>query len=76
MKELGTQDFFRLKIGIGRPGSGETHPDMEVDKYVLSRLSVFEIEQVEDCFARLDQGLVFLLSGETGRAMTLLNAIK
>jgi PTH1 family peptidyl-tRNA hydrolase len=76
VKELGTQDFFRLKIGIGRPGSGETHPDMEVDKYVLSRLSVFEIEQVEDCFARLDQGLAFLLSCETGRAMTLLNAIK
>ncbi len=76
VRELGTPDFFRLKIGIGRPGSGDTHPDMEVDKYVLSRFSALELDQAKDRFAQLDQGLALLLSGETGRAMTQLNAIK
>ena len=35
---LGTKDFFRLRLGIGRPDS----PESDVADYVLSRLPNFE----------------------------------
>ena len=39
---LGTQDFLRLRIGVGRPGRGDRRP---VADYVLSR---FDAEQDVD----------------------------
>lgn len=74
--ELGTRDFFRLKIGIGRPGSSETHPDMEVDKYVLAKFSAGELVHIEERFAEMALGLGFYLEGDIPQAMTRLNAIK
>lgn len=44
-QHLGTPDFARIKIGIGR------HAHMSVSDWVLSRLSVCEIESI--------QGLIF-----------------
>ena len=74
--ELGTNDFFRLKIGIGRPGFGEAHPDMEVDKYVLAKFSAAEAHQVQSLFEEITPGLDFFFKGDAARAMTTLNAIK
>lgn len=74
--ELGTNDFFRLKIGIGRPGSGEVHPDMEVDKYVLAKFSTGEADQIKSLFEEITPGLDHLFKGDVARAMTTLNAIK
>lgn len=37
IESLGTTDFFRLRLGIGRPASGTTDPT-EISHYVLTRL--------------------------------------
>ncbi len=76
VKELGTPDFYRLKIGVGRPGDDDTHPEMDVDKYVLSDFSRDQQEQVQGRFADLEQGIAHLIYGDDSRAQTFLNAIK
>ena len=74
--ELGSRDFFRLKIGIGRPGIGEIHPDVEVDKYVLAKFSAQELDLVKDRFEEMESGLELFIRGDISQAMTRLNAIK
>lgn len=76
VKELGTNKFYRLKIGVGRPGEGNTHPEMEVDKYVLADFSAEELNAVHLRFAEIADGLAYFFRGEVAQAMTLLNAIK
>ena len=74
--ELGGRDFFRLKIGIGRPGTGEIHPDMEVDKYVLAKFSSKEFDHIKERFDEMASGLEVFIHGDISQAMTRLNAIK
>ena len=74
--ELGTKDFFRLKIGIGRPGISETHPDMEVDRYVLATFSTGELQHIMERFEEIASGLGCFFKGDISQAMTRLNAIK
>ena len=74
--DLGCRDFFRLKIGIGRPGTGEIHPEMEVDKYVLAKFSAQELDLVKERFDEMASGLELVLRGDIAQAMTRLNAIK
>lgn len=76
VKELGTNAFCRLKIGIGRPGEGSAHPEMEIDKYVLADFSEEEIAKVRERFEEVADGLDYFFKGEVGQAMTILNAIK
>ncbi|MEE4166765.1 MAG: aminoacyl-tRNA hydrolase, partial [Desulfocapsaceae bacterium] len=75
-QELGSTDFYRLKIGIGRPGSGDTHPDMPVEKYVLADFSSAEHEIIRERIVRAEPGLELLVKGDYKRAMTELNCIK
>ncbi len=74
--ELGESDFFRLKIGVGRPGDGSTHPQMDVDKYVLAHFPEDELEELTSGFEALVPGLDYFFAGDPRRAMTHLNAIK
>ncbi len=76
VQDLGSNDFYRLKIGIGRPGNSAAHPDMPVDKFVLSDFSIDEYELVKDRFAAVETGIELLVSGDHKKAMTSLNCIK
>lgn len=76
VESLGVKDFLRLKIGIGRPGKGEVHPDFPVEKYVLSNLSSEEASSLQARYDGLMDGIRLLLRGEQSKAMTLLNAMK
>ncbi|MBE0585501.1 MAG: aminoacyl-tRNA hydrolase [Desulfofustis sp.] len=76
VQHLGTADFLRLKIGIGRPGTATAHPDMPVDAYVLAPLSSEEIRLMEERFHQIEAGLDPLLSGDLAQARTILNSIK
>ena len=76
VKELGTSEFFRLKIGIGRPGTGMTHVEMPVENYVLADFAEGEVLEIEQRFAEIDRGLEHFFNGDVSRAMTVLNAIK
>lgn len=55
---IDTRDFYRLRIGIGRPGSGANVAD-----YVLSKPSLAVMSAFEDVFARLERQLDVILSG-------------
>ena len=73
---LGVNEFFRLKIGIGRPRTGETHPDMEVDKFVLSNFSKTENLLIKDRFELLEEGISSWAAGDVDRTLSILNRLK
>jgi peptidyl-tRNA hydrolase, PTH1 family len=73
---LGTKDFFRLKIGIGRPGNGVIHPGFPVDKYVLSSFSDEDLHVLQFQYDSLEEGICLFLQGDSARAMNILNSLK
>ena len=76
VQELGTNEFFRLKIGIGRPGTGGAHADMEVDKYVLANFLPAELEAISERFEEIASGLDYFWGGNVSQAMTRINGLK
>lgn len=69
--QLGSSDFKRLRIGIGRPPAGH-----DVSNFVLSRASAEEQRRIEDALAASQEVLPLLISGEFEKAMNRLNARK
>lgn len=76
VESLGTNNFFRLKIGIGRPGQGGVHQDFPVDKYVLSHFEKDDFDLFQSRYDSFEQGILFFLQGHPAKAMNLLNSIK
>lgn len=50
---LGTKDFWRLRIGIGKPPGG-----VEGEKYVLQPFSKEELAKVEEIFPKVEEVVV------------------
>ena len=73
---LGGNDFYRLKIGIGRPGSGNAHPDIPVDRYVLSSFQDEELKIIQNRIVDILKGLEMFFAGEVAGAMNFLNSFK
>ncbi len=68
IQHLGTKDFVRVKIGIGRPQNGE-----QVDRYVLSCFAEHERETIEKAIDLAVYACeLFVLKG-VGRAMNTVN---
>jgi PTH1 family peptidyl-tRNA hydrolase len=66
---LGSNEFHRLRIGIGHPG----HKDI-VHQYVLSKPSISDRQQIHDAIDRGIAVIPMVLSGDLARAMNQLNA--
>jgi len=66
---LGSRDFWRLRIGIGHPGSKE-----QVVGYVLSRPSRSDADAILDAIEDAERCLPELLQGEYQRVMNRLHA--
>lgn len=75
-QHLGGNGFYRLKIGIGRPGKEGVHPDFPVDQYVLSAMAREEQELLRDRLDTIEAGLEYFVSEGPARAMSLINSIK
>ena len=75
-EHLGSREFFRLKLGIGRPGKGEVSVEYPVDKYVLGTLGSLEREVLESRFDPIDDGIQLICEGDAPKAMTTLNRLK
>jgi len=73
---LGTGEFFRLKIGIGRPGRGEVHPDFPVERYVLSDFSGAEVSLLGERLPLVIDGLALFFGETPEKAMGVLNTLK
>jgi PTH1 family peptidyl-tRNA hydrolase len=73
---IGSNDFYRLKIGIGRPGQGEVHKDFPVEKYVLSSFTPEDIEIISSRYNQIGEGVKYLLAGDIARSKGVLNSLK
>lgn len=68
IEALGTAQFVRLKIGIGRPAPGQDSAD-----YVLETVSKDEMEVIEPCLERAVDALEVLIHRGTETAMNQFN---
>ena len=67
--QLGSADFWRLRIGVGHPG----HKD-EVADWVLCKPSAEQREAIESCVDRSLDALELLIDGPMERAMMKIHA--
>jgi peptidyl-tRNA hydrolase, PTH1 family len=67
--QLGTADYWRLRLGIGHPGV-----KAEVIDYVLRKPPKEQREAIEQAIAQSLQALDFMLAGEMDRAMMKIHA--
>ncbi len=68
IESLGKKDFYRLRVGIGRPKSGK-----KVADFVLSDLSRLEMEEMLAAFGLADAYFDKVIGGEVALAMNGLN---
>lgn len=66
--EIGTEEFWRLKIGIGRPPAGWDPAD-----YVLGSFGKEELSSLEDVLDRGQKVLHLWIQGESNKAMNTFN---
>jgi PTH1 family peptidyl-tRNA hydrolase len=67
--QLGSANFWRLRLGIGHPGVKS-----EVSDYVLRKPPLAERQAIEDCIAKSLQAAPQLLAGEMDQAMMKIHA--
>ncbi len=68
ISHTGTQEFLRIKIGVGEKPQG-----WDLADYVLGRFSKGDRELVEEAFQRACEAVALMVQGETDRAMNLFN---
>jgi PTH1 family peptidyl-tRNA hydrolase len=73
--EIGTREFIRVKIGIGRPGKEEDDRsyDRDIVDYVLSNFSHDEKKQLEPSIEKVSDALLCLLTEGLETAMNKFN---
>ncbi|OGT59882.1 MAG: aminoacyl-tRNA hydrolase [Gammaproteobacteria bacterium RIFCSPHIGHO2_12_FULL_45_12] len=68
IRHLNTKKFYRLRIGVGRPGKGK-----DVVDYVLHPPSKSDRQQIDDAMIPALNALPLLLQGEINKAMQTLH---
>jgi peptidyl-tRNA hydrolase, PTH1 family len=75
ISDIGTADFIRIRIGIGRPVDSEDRQDHEqVIDYVLSGFSAFERTVIEKTIIRVNEALDSLLQSGLVATMNIFNS--
>ena len=69
--QLGSSDYWRLRLGVGHPGN-----KAEVLNWVLKKPSPDHRKALEEAMARCVKALPLLLSGEMEKATSLIHTIK
>jgi len=69
ISELGTSEFVRVRLGIGRPQDGG-----DPVEFVLSTFSPEELETVRDTVSRAVEAVLAIMHEGTGKAMNRFNA--
>jgi PTH1 family peptidyl-tRNA hydrolase len=62
IQHIGTADFHRIRIGVGRP----PHPDMAVADYLLSNFTAGELEELSGRLPRAAEILASILDPSPG----------
>ncbi|EOS25816.1 peptidyl-tRNA hydrolase [Lachnospiraceae bacterium 3-1] len=68
IKHTGTQEFLRIKIGVGEKPQG-----WDLADYVLGRFSKEDRALVEEAFQNACEAAALMVQGETDRAMNVFN---
>ena len=69
--QLGTDDYWRLRLGIGHPGV-----KAEVSNWVLKKPDAEQRTAIEECVARTLKAVPALLAGEMDKATLLVHTSK
>jgi PTH1 family peptidyl-tRNA hydrolase len=69
--QLGTDQYWRLRIGIGHPGNKS-----EVANWVLKKPAPDQRSAIEDCVSRTSLALPHLLSGDMVKATQMIHTAK
>lgn len=72
----GKVDYYRLKVGVGRPGQHGIHPDIPVEKYVLAPFSSEQSEVLDNRLDDIEKGLLLFFEESPVAATNLLNSLK
>ena len=73
IRELGTKEFARLKIGIGRPPRDENGHGIPVDRYVLAEFSHEEKKALTALLPQIDEAITLFLQDGIDRCMNRIN---
>lgn len=75
ISSLGSQDFPRLRVGIGRPASSENHSESGegIISYVLSDFTPVEKQIVAQVIPRVSEAMLYLLTDGLLPAMNRYN---
>lgn len=76
IQSIGEKGFYRLKIGIGRPGDGVTVAAMPVERYVLTEFAKNEADIIEERISVVLDGLQKFFENGTAQSMNYLNSFK
>jgi len=72
-QHLGTLEFARLKIGVGRPEVNAQGQGQPVDRFVLSRMSKDELGLFEQRNAFVAEAVELFVREGIGRCMNQIN---
>ena len=73
---LGSSDYYRMKICIGRPGTDGISEVIPIERFVLSPFSADALHLLRQRFVHIGEGLEFLFSGQSAKAFNLINSCK
>ena len=74
ISRIGTSDFYRIRVGIGRPDTGDSPPKEEaVIDYVLSNFTTDEKKIIDETIPKVSQAIRSLLSEGLTAAMNKFN---
>lgn len=68
---LGSKDFLRIKVGVGRP-----QVPVDISQYVLSTFSAEEKAIVPGLLSRIEEGVLMIVEQGVQAAMNLINSEK
>ncbi|MDD6395608.1 MAG: aminoacyl-tRNA hydrolase [Firmicutes bacterium] len=67
---IGTQDFHRIKLGVG----AKPHPDYDLADWVLSHFTVNELKLMNETAQNAAEAVKLITAGNTDKAMNLYNS--
>jgi len=73
IRELGTADFVRVRVGVGHPRDAEAEEQRHVVGYVLGDFSGGEAEVIKKVIAEADQAIMALIQDGLETAMNRFN---
>ena len=70
IEQLGTEDFPRLKIGVGQ----KPNPEYDLAYWVIGKMTDGEIADTSERYPRLEKAIVTVMDGDFEKAVQIANS--